>query len=132
MRLGRAPIYAIFAVVHLAEKQSDGPTPGREIAEACRIPSAHLMKILQQLVRAGILMSGRGPSGGFALLRNSGDISILEVVEAVEGPYPSQFSIENSFKTTISAKEGIESCCKEVADFTRQLLKNTQIQTLID
>lgn len=131
MRLGRAPVYAIIAVVHIASHQEDHPIPGKEIARSCQIPTAHLMKILQQLVRAGILISGRGPAGGFSLGRATQEISLLDIVEAVEGPISTSFSIEDSLLTSDSARSGVEGCCKEVADYTRSILSQKSINSLL-
>ena len=80
MRLGRAAAYAVFATTHLAEHTNGTPIQGREIAESCGIPAGHLLKILQQLVRAQILSSERGPAGGFVLRKSADEITLLEIV----------------------------------------------------
>ena len=86
MRLGRAAAYAVFATTHLAERGQATPVQGRDIAESCGVPAGHLLKILQQLVRAQVLGSERGPAGGFVLRKQPGEITLLEIVEAIEGP----------------------------------------------
>jgi Rrf2 family transcriptional regulator, nitric oxide-sensitive transcriptional repressor len=58
----------------------------REIAKSLRVSENHLSKVLQNLTRAGLLESMRGPKGGFRLARRKSDITLLMVYEAVEGP----------------------------------------------
>jgi Rrf2 family protein len=59
-----------------------------EIARRLKVSGHHLAKVLQRLVRAGILDSVRGPSGGFMLAADSGGRTLLDVYQAVEGPLP--------------------------------------------
>lgn len=61
------------------------PTSTAQIATELRASEAHLSKVLQQLVRVGLLTSKRGPSGGYALARPPTEISLLDVYEALEG-----------------------------------------------
>ncbi|HMN41040.1 MAG TPA: Rrf2 family transcriptional regulator [Phycisphaerales bacterium] len=75
--------YALRAVMHLASA-TGRPRAAKEIAEAAKIPAGYVSKVLQDLARAGILDSRRGPSGGFRLARDPGKISVLEVINAVD------------------------------------------------
>ena len=78
--------YALQAVLYIAWKEEERNAVGlREIAEAQDIPSHFLSKILQQLVRHRILGSSKGPSGGYVLLRQPDDLSLLEVVGVIDG-----------------------------------------------
>lgn len=66
--------------------------PGRtrrtsELAEALGASEAHLAKVLQRLGRAGIVSARRGPGGGYVLARDPGDITLMQVFEAIEGPW---------------------------------------------
>ena len=75
--------YALRAVVHLASKSPAAETT-QEIAEATRVPRAYLSKVLQSLGRAKLVSSQRGLGGGMTLTRPAEEITILEVVNAVE------------------------------------------------
>lgn len=75
--------YALRAVVYLAGKPGE-PSTTEEVAEATKVPAAYLAKILQGLVRAGVVRSQRGVGGGVMLARPAAEVTILEVVNAVE------------------------------------------------
>ena len=85
MRLTRAGEYAVRCVLYLSGKEQGIVIPRREIAETMEIPGQFLGKIAQQLARESIIEIIQGPKGGFRLLVNPAQISLLEVVEAVVG-----------------------------------------------
>jgi Rrf2 family protein len=76
--------YAMRAVVHLA-KLGGGPAVAQEIAGATGVPTGYLHKILRALARTGILAAQRGIGGGFKLARRPDEISVLEVMQSVDG-----------------------------------------------
>jgi Rrf2 family protein len=67
-------------------KNPDRPVCTNEIATALYVSENHLSKVLQRLVKAGLLNSSRGPTGGFTLARDAQEMTLLEVYEAVDGP----------------------------------------------
>lgn len=75
--------YALRAVVFLA-MHSGGSYTAQQIAAATKVPVSYLSKVLQSLVRAKLLQSQRGLGGGFSLIVNPANLSILEVIDAVE------------------------------------------------
>jgi Rrf2 family nitric oxide-sensitive transcriptional repressor len=75
--------YALRAAVLLAD-DSQGPRTVDEIAAVTRVPKAYLSKVMQSLHRAGLVSSQRGLHGGFRLAKSPAEISVLEVVNAVE------------------------------------------------
>lgn len=93
MRVSRSTGYALLAVGYLAQHQDEGIILSQDIAKKYNIPLEYLLKILQQLVRANILRSKRGPRGGFNLARQPRKITLLEVIEAVEGPIIGQLNL---------------------------------------
>ena len=80
--LSQTAEYAMRAVVHLARQE--GPCTVENIAKATKIPISYLAKIMQQLSRAGMATSQRGLHGGFILSRPAADITLYEVVDAVD------------------------------------------------
>lgn len=81
--LSRTAEYGILATVYLA---SNGASPQTtiQIAEAIHVPAPYLTKVLQSLAHAGIVRPRRGPRGGFTLRRLPCELSLLEIVDAVE------------------------------------------------
>jgi len=73
--------YTLRAAVFLSE--AEGMQTASRIAEATKVPVQYMSKVLQTLVEAGLAVSQRGPSGGFALSRAPEEISLLDVVQAV-------------------------------------------------
>ena len=86
LKMSEAAAIAIHAAVFMASENERVCSTGR-IAETLKASEAHLSKVLQQLNRAGLVRSIRGPRGGFILGRGPGDISLLEVFETIEGPF---------------------------------------------
>lgn len=85
-RLSKAADYAIRGVLHLALKPDGETSDVEEIAKAQGVPPAYLAKLFQSLAKKGFIRSFRGPEGGFVLAKKPKDISLLEIIEAVEGP----------------------------------------------
>jgi Rrf2 family protein len=85
MHITREADYAIRCVLHLTEHIGE-PVSVDDIAETQGIPRTFTAKILQRLVKADILKSTRGPKGGFMLSRQPACISLLDVIEAIQGP----------------------------------------------
>ena len=77
--------YAIQAVLYLALKPHEGKTSIKELTQQLEIPYHFVAKILQDLGRKGLLISLKGPSGGFALARRPEEITLLEIVDAIDG-----------------------------------------------
>lgn len=86
MRLTRASSYALHAVAYMAGQKKDQPTASHVIAQKKGIPERFLLKVLKPLVSAQVLYSVKGPNGGYRLARPASDITVLEVLEAVDGP----------------------------------------------
>ncbi len=82
--MSEATALGLHAAVFLAERQKPTPTP--HIARALSASEAHVSKVLQRLVRAELLGSRRGPTGGYALAKPSTEVTLLDVYQALEGP----------------------------------------------
>lgn len=86
LKISEAASLAMHALGYLA-KREDGPVTSREIATRFEISEAHLAKVMQRLVKVGLLRSVRGPKGGFILNRRPESVNLLEIFEAIEGPF---------------------------------------------
>ena len=85
MQVTRESDYGIRSVLYLARQPFKKVSFVNEISEEYRIPRSFLAKILQKLVKAKIVRSYRGVKGGFSLARQAREITVLEVLEAIEG-----------------------------------------------
>lgn len=92
--------YALLALSFLATESQDRLAGPREIARRFEIPPELLAKVMQTLARNQIVVSVPGPTGGYRLERSSEDISIAEVVEAVDGPLAIAQCWDDSTDTT--------------------------------
>ena len=87
MLLSKSCVYGLRGALFMASKKDEeGYLPIREISDKLDISFHFLTKILQQLTAAGLLESFRGPNGGVRLTKDGEDISLLEIVEAIDGP----------------------------------------------
>ena len=119
MQFTKAEDYGMKGVLYLAEKDLKTVTPLSEISEAKNIPEKFLAKIFQSLSRTGIVRSHRGVRGGFSLSRKPSEITVKEVLEAIQGPYHLMKCIPDP------------ACCKESQGCTiRDMLLKAELQML--
>ena len=88
MKLSEGVEWAIHACALLAAVPPRAALPTRKLAEFFDLPLAYLAKHLQRLSNAGIVIARKGPRGGYALARPAREISLLDIVEAIEGRSP--------------------------------------------
>jgi len=86
MQITRQADYAVRTVLHLARMKDSERAATRTVAVEQNIPPSFLAKIISQLAIAGLLHTSRGARGGVTLARDPKDITLLEVVEAIDGP----------------------------------------------
>jgi Rrf2 family protein len=86
LRLSKKTDYALIALRHLALRGAGESSSAREIAGRYGIPIELLAKVLQRLVRRGLLASHQGTRGGYQLARLPGQISVADVINAIDGP----------------------------------------------
>ncbi len=123
-----AAAYGLIAAEHLA--QNDGWISAKEVAAAYGLPEKCMFNAMGDLARAGILRGKRGVGGGFALARPAKEISMLEIIEAVEGPF------QNIMEMTLLTKDtpvtaNIEKVCEEAISKARDRLQKAKLSRLI-
>ena len=129
MKLTRASSYALHAVAYMATQKSDKPVASHHIAQARGIPERFLLKVLKPLVSARVLHSIKGPNGGYRLARTPGDISMLEILEAVDGPIRGQAPFTDEANGNLNHK--LENICKQTADQVRKQLDKVRVSDLV-
>ena len=130
MKLSRASAIAVFAVASMAKSGTEEPRQGRELADLLGVPADSLLKVLQQLVRSGILVSSRGRAGGFRLARSTDQITLLDVVEAVDGELVGELTAAEDIRGMTRTKALVESALNETVQSVRGLLGKTTIKDL--
>jgi Rrf2 family protein len=130
MKLTRASSYAVHAVLHMAANEDQGgPMASHNIAKAQEIPERFLLKVLKPLVSAGLLLSLRGPNGGYRLAKPSSKISLLDVLEAVEGPIRGNVTLTPG-RGQSNLDKRLENLCDEVADMAKKRLAKVTLADL--
>ena len=96
MRVSTKSDYALRALIEIASREASGEAKAvsaEELGKAQDIPHGFLQAILADLRRAGIVVSQRGQSGGWRLARTSADVSVADVIRAVDGPLVSVYGL---------------------------------------
>jgi len=101
MQITRQADYAVRAIMYLAQIGADQKAATSQIAEDQDIPLSFLAKIIAQLSVAGLLQTMRGARGGVSLARDPDEISLLEVVEAIDGPIQLNECVNGAHKCTM-------------------------------
>ena len=129
MKLSRTVSYAVRATLHLAQLESKGPVPCSKLASDGKMPERFLLQILRNLVTHGILRSTRGVDGGYTLVRPADQISLLEVIEAIEGPYDAALEVGDGlpFDSQLKLKDALG----EVTTTTRKQLEAIKLSQLL-
>ncbi len=130
MKLSNKGRYAVRALFDIAFYNDGRPTQVKDIAERQTIPPRFLEQIFQDLKRAGIVASKRGPQGGYSLARPASQVRLSEVVVALEGPIhlgekPSERSL-----ATEDARRVTESVFRELSDRIEQSLAAVSLSDL--
>lgn len=103
MRLTVKSEYGLLALIDLASNDGGGPVSARELSERQHIPGKYLEQLLVALRRGGLVAAVRGARGGFVLQREPADITVLDIVEALEGP----------LAPTTCSTPGRDACARE-------------------
>jgi Rrf2 family protein len=129
MKLSPASGYALTALAYLVRLGRDGPVTSHEIARAKGVTDTFSRRVLAKLAAAGIILSQRGTYGGYCLARTPRQISLLDVIEAADGP---------TLATVDPVGEGGKSfgntshpVCDEGVDLVRQGLARVTLAELV-
>lgn len=130
MEITRETDYAIRCVLHLSEAPNDVIMVD-EIAKAKSIPKSFLAKILQKLAKANIVKSYRGVKGGFQIAKDPKEISLLDVIEATEGPVAMNRCAVNGKVCSLSSNCAVHPIWVELRKDVEKNLRKTDFAKLI-
>jgi Rrf2 family transcriptional regulator, cysteine metabolism repressor len=128
MRVSSRADYGVRALFELALRAGQGPVHSRVIATRQEIPEAYLHQVLGALSRAGLIKSTRGPSGGHELTREPGEISLYDILAALDGidrkahPHPDG----------LHASDVVHQVWHELQEQSERMLSGITLQTLVD
>lgn len=131
MRVSAKADYALRAVAELAAAEP-GRVKREHIAESQRVPMEFLENILLELKHVGIVQSQRGASGGFRLARSPADISLADVIRAVDGPMANVRGARPEDVEYVGAAEHLRDVWIAVRASLREILESTSVQDLVD
>lgn len=136
MKLSSKSMYAVRALFNIAYNRSAAPSKIDDIAKGESVPPRFLEQIFQDLKKAGIVGSKRGPKGGYFLTRSPGEISLKDVVAAMEGSTELSFCREKSelpgtgdSPTTVCVTAKV---WEEVAGRIDEVLESITLQDLVE
>ncbi|HLH77742.1 MAG TPA: Rrf2 family transcriptional regulator [Candidatus Binataceae bacterium] len=133
MRFGVAVDYSLKALLMLAERYPAlTPLRAETIAAAQNIPENYLRRLLIELKRGGLVLSQKGPSGGYLLARPPGRITMAEVVEIIEGDYVPVECLEEGGNSPCRREDAcaMREVWREVRDQVVAILRRTTLESL--
>jgi Rrf2 family protein len=128
MRLTRSSCYAVHALAHLAAAGPDRRVAAQAIAGRRGISESFLAKILKALASAHLVHSIQGQGGGCRLVRPAARITLLEIVEAVDGPIRGEAPVVSQARDRLDAR--LQEVCEEVAGLVRRRLGRVRLSDL--
>ena len=132
MQITRQADYAVRAVLYLAKINNGERAATSAVAQEQKIPPSFLAKIISQLSIAGVLHTSRGARGGVTLAREPRDITLLEVVEAIDGPIQLNECVANNGVCTFEENCPIRSVWCDAQDELVKRLKNTNFADMLN
>jgi Rrf2 family protein len=132
MELTRKGEYAIRGIVYLASRPADQVCLLSDIAAAVDVPPTFLAKIFQQFSKIGLVKSYRGTGGGFILGRPADKITLLDVVEAVEGPIIPNRCVVNGIDCDRSTACNVHPVWMNVQSQVRGILGKVTLKELAE
>lgn len=130
MRLTMKGDYGLRAMIDLAAHSGRGPIPSSEIAARQMVPEHFLDQLLISLRRAGLLRSQRGPQGGHMLARPASQISMYDVIVALEGVTAPIDCVPSPQSCQLATGCGMRDVWVQIEEFARDLLSRTTLDDL--
>jgi Rrf2 family protein len=130
MRLSKTSALAALAIAYLADPQHHGPIQARQVAEHLNIPTDSALKVLQSLSRSRLIASQLGRTGGYRLRKPVAGITLLEVVEAIDGPVSAEVALTSDLATHTESLNLLQAVCQAAVQRVRYELEHFTIADL--
>lgn len=131
MKLSKTSAQAAMALAYLAQQDETQNIQARQVALHLGIPADSALKILQALARHQIIHSRLGRSGGYRLAAEPGKISLLQVIEAIDGPINGQVRIDHAPQAIAGGLDLLQTISEQAAKRIRDELSQTTIEDLV-
>ena len=131
MRVTARVDYAVRALVQLAADASAEPVKAEALATAQQIPLKFLLEILRQLKQHKLLISRRGPDGGYTLARPASTIALADVIRAVEGPLATVRDTSPASLAYVGPTESLRTVWIAVRGSLRHVLEDVTLQDVL-
>jgi Rrf2 family protein len=132
MRVSAKSDYALRALIEMAARVDGRPVSAEELGRLQEIPHGFLQAILADLRRSGIVMSQRGQSGGWRMGRAAVDVSVADVIRAVDGPLVSVYGLRPEAVSYNEAAEVLQHVWIAARHSLRDVFEHVSIQQLSD
>ena len=132
MQITRQADYATRAVLYLASNGNGKRVATSQVAKEQKIPSSFLAKIISQLSLAGLIHTSRGAHGGISLARSPEEITLLQVIEAIDGPIQINACVGREDVCSFEGNCPIQSVWCDAQDELTTKLRNTNFAQLIE
>jgi Rrf2 family protein len=129
MKITKRGDYALRAAIYIASQPPGKIVELSDISDSQSIPRSFLAKIMQQMVKAGIIESHMGINGGFSLAKPAGDVSFYDVLKAAEGPVNINACLDEDGSCAFENRCSIHSFLESLQDDMKTKMKS---QTLAD
>jgi Rrf2 family protein len=130
MRLSRASRYALNALAYIAQQKLPGPVSTKDIAATTGIPSVFLLKALKPCVARRLLASITGPHGGYRLAKEAEAITLLDIIEAVDGPMVATGENESRAAPTWPVDQQLNRLLSEATNQVRLVFSSLNLAQL--
>lgn len=130
MRVSAKSDYALRALIEMARRGDAGPVSAEELGRLQEIPHGFLQAILADMRRAGIVVSQRGQSGGWRLAAKAEDVSIADVIRAVDGPLVSVYGLRPEAVSYNDNAEVLQHVWIAARSSLREVFENVSIAAL--
>lgn len=122
--------YGILALGYLSQQAAGRHASAKEISEAYRIPPELTAKILQKFAKCGLVKSQAGPTGGYALTRSAAEITVSDVIFALEGPVHLVKCLSEDLDCGVSSTCDIAEPMRYVRDRVLQVLGQITLEEI--
>lgn len=132
IRIAKLTDYAIVLLTHFARKGGPSVLNARDLAAEARLPLPTVSKLLKLLLRAGVLVSHRGVAGGYSLARRPGEITVAQIIAALEGPIAmTECSSDTHGLCTLESTCPTQSNWRKISTAVRRALEDLTLADMV-